>query len=193
MEDLDTLVKEQRDLDEEVARYAVKVFEPFFAKRDEFASKVPDFWPNAIYRCEALHEFISLDDWTYIKQISSISVSKSVINPRKCDLCIEFQPQSIFGRKFYREFEWKVMPNNADEGYYTGSNSTGFEWSKYEGEENKSVFKLLENKNNKPCETRDKFTRLVQILSEDLYINALDLYKNAFKAEAHEEEYEISE
>ncbi|VEU19481.1 DEKNAAC100391 [Brettanomyces naardenensis] len=78
LSELQSIEKDQQELDKKVQKYRVELTKPLFEKRRKIILEIPKFWYIVLAQHEDFQEYIQTEDMKYLEFIKDIYVEKSV-------------------------------------------------------------------------------------------------------------------
>lgn len=188
---IDELVKEQNDAEERIFEYSLTLLKPIYEKRRVLVSTIPSFWTAVLEASELLAEYITYEDTEAIDSLREVHIDWDTDNVKNFTISLGFDENPYFEStvlkksfEYNSEFQrhtsqkvdilWKQGKDLTKP--RPGRDTSFFNWFAYEGKE----------------EGDDDGAEIAQIIRDDLYPHALELYRNA-QQDAIEPEYDISE
>lgn len=191
MPGIDELLEEQNSAEEKIFEYSLTVLRPLYEKRQALVSTIPGFWSSVLEASELLAEYITYEDTEAIDSLKDIHIDWDADNVKNFTISLTFGDNSylestvlkkrfVYNADLQRhvsekvEISWKPGKNLTNP--RPGRDTSFFNWFAYEGTD----------------ENDDEGSEIAQIIRDDLYPHALDLYRNA-QQDTIEPEYDISE
>lgn len=215
--DLRKLSEEQARIDRKVLEYSVQLLRPYYEKRRPVLRDINRFWATVVCETEPLRPYILFEDSLAFDELVDLYVDYDHADSRNFELTLVFNDNPHFSAQtLKKKFIWHEgtkdessteentdKPNDDDEkdtGYYISPEPTKINWKSAEnlgnahengGEE--SFFTWFGYTTTDNEEDRTENTAIAQLIIDEIFPNAIDLYKSAQDDQDIAEEYDISD
>lgn len=216
--DLRTLGEEQAHIDRQVLEYSIKLLRPYYEKRRPVLKDISRFWATVVCETEPLRPYILFEDSLAFDELVDLYVEYDPTDSRNFELTMEFNNNPHFNAQTLKKrFIWhegtkdkpsseetnienKHSEDDKDTGYYVSPEPTKINWKSENnlgnahtngGEE--SFFTWFEYTTTDNEDDRSENTAIAQLIIDEVFPNAIDLYKSAQDDQDIAEEYDISD